>query len=61
MTGNLFLSDHPGDLAGAGTPNRQDDLQAATKYYVDNTSYKPTKNLFVSTNGDDPNVRCIRR
>ena len=53
MTGNLFLSDHPGDLAGAGTPNSQDDLQAATKYYVDNTSYASTKNLFVSTNGDD--------
>ena len=53
MAGPLFLSDHPGDLAGAGTPNSQDDLQAASKYYVDNTSYASTKNLFVSTNGDD--------
>ena len=53
MAGPLFLSDHPGDLAGSGTPNAQDDLQAATKFYVDNTSYASTKNLFVSTNGDD--------
>ena len=53
MAGTLFLSDHPGDLAGSGTPNSQDDLQAATKYYVDNTSYASTKNLYVSTNGDD--------
>ncbi len=53
MAGTLFLSDHPGDLAGAGTPNAADDLQAASKYYVDNTSYASTKNLFVSTAGDD--------
>jgi hypothetical protein len=39
MTGALYLNDHPGDLAGAGTPNGVDDLQAATKFYVDNTSF----------------------
>ena len=53
MEGTLFLNDHPGDLAGQGTPNASDDLQAATKYYVDNTSYASTTNLFVSTAGDD--------
>ena len=53
MTGNLFLSDHPGDLSGSGTPNGTNDLQAATKYYVDNTSYASTTNLYVTTAGDD--------
>ena len=53
MEGTLFLNDHPGDLAGQGTPNSSDDLQAATKYYVDNTSFASTTNLFVSTAGDD--------
>ena len=53
MTGILNLSDHPGALAGAGTPNGADDLQAATKYYVDNSSYASQINLFVSTAGDD--------
>ena len=38
----------PGDLAGGGTPNGIDDLQAATKYYVDTTSICSTTNLFVS-------------
>ena len=53
MTGTLFLDDHPGALAGQGTPNGPEDLQAATKYYVDNTSYASTTNLYVSTQGDD--------
>ena len=53
MTGDLFLSDHPGDLSGAGTPNGANDLQAATKFYVDNTSYASTTNLYVTTAGDD--------
>lgn len=53
MEGTLFLNDHPGDLAGQGTPNASDDLQAASKYYVDNTSYASTTNLYVSTAGDD--------
>ena len=53
MTGALFLHDHPGDLAGDGTPNGIEDLQAATKYYVDNTSYSSPEVLNVSTIGDD--------
>ena len=53
MTGLLNLSDHPGALAGAGNPNGPDDLQAATKYYVDNSSFASQINLFVSTTGDD--------
>jgi hypothetical protein len=53
MTGTLLLSDHPGTLAGAGAPNGPDDLQAATKYYVDNSSFASNINLFVSTSGDD--------
>ncbi len=53
MSGDLFLSDHPGALAGAGTPTAFDDLQAATKYYVDNSTYTSQINLFVSSNGDD--------
>jgi hypothetical protein len=57
MTGVLNLSDHPGALAGLGTPNGTDDLQAATKYYVDNASYSSTTNLFVTTQGDDTQAR----
>ena len=53
MAGTLTLNDHPGSLAGSGTPNGDDDLQAATKYYVDNSSYASTINLYVSTSGDD--------
>ena len=53
MTGALYLNDHPGDLAGTGTPNGADDLQAASKFYVDTTSYASTTNLFVSQDGDD--------
>jgi len=53
MTGPLILSDHPGTLEGAGAPNGPDDLQAATKYYVDNSSFASNINLFVSTSGDD--------
>lgn len=53
MEGLLYLSDHPGDLAGSGFPNGIEDLQAATKFYVDNTSYSSPTNLFVSTQGDD--------
>ena len=58
MTGALTLSDHPSPLAGAGTPNGVNDLQAATKYYVDNNSYSSNINLFVSTtSGDDAQTR----
>ena len=53
MEGPLYLSDHPGDLAGDGTPNGPDDLEAASKYYVDNTAYSSPEVLFVSTIGDD--------
>lgn len=53
MTGALYLHDHPGELAGQGSPNGLDDLQAATKFYVDNTAYSSPENLFVSTGGDN--------
>ena len=54
MTGKLYLSDHPIPMAGDGTPNTSDDLQAATKYYVDNNTYSSNINLYVSTtSGDD--------
>ena len=39
MTGTLQLSDHPVPMSGQGTPNSSDDLQAATKFYVDNSTY----------------------
>jgi len=51
MTGPLVLHDSPGELAGL--TNSAEDLQAATKFYVDNTSYSSPQNLFVSTTGDD--------
>jgi hypothetical protein len=51
MTGPLILHDSPGELAGL--TNSREDLQAATKFYVDNTSYSSPSNLFVSTSGDD--------
>lgn len=55
MTGLLTLSDHPGTLAGVGIINGDDDLQAATKLYVDNSSFTSATNLFVATSGqDDP-------
>ena len=54
MTGKLELSDHPAPLAGSGVVNGADDLQAATKYYVDNNTYYSGVNLYVSaTKGDD--------
>jgi len=53
MEGQLYLSDHPGELAGQGAPNGVEDLQAATKYYVDNTAYSSPEVLFVSSGGDD--------
>jgi len=60
MTGVLNLNDHPGTLAGQGTPNGADDLQAATKYYVDNASYSSNFNLYVTTSGDDSQARTPR-
>jgi hypothetical protein len=53
MEGALTLHDHPGALSGLGTPNGPDDLQAATKFYVDNSSYSSSSNLFVTTSGND--------
>lgn len=53
MSGILNLSDHPFPLNGAGTPNGPNDLQAATKYYVDNSSFASQVNLYVSTTGLD--------
>ena len=53
MTGALSLYDHPSPLAGYGTPKSSSDLQAATKYYVDNNTYYSSINLYVSTTGDD--------
>ena len=53
MTGPLDLYDHPFPYSGAGTPNSQYDLQAATKYYVDSSSFTSPTNLFVSTGGSD--------
>ncbi|MBE27435.1 MAG: hypothetical protein CMN33_07105 [Saprospirales bacterium] len=53
MTGALYLNDHPGELAGEGAPNGVEDLQAASKYYVDNTAYSSPEALFVSTKGND--------
>ena len=53
MAGELYLNDHPGELAGSGKPNGNEDMQAATKFYVDNTAYSSSTNLFVATSGDD--------
>ena len=53
MSGALYLHDHPGSQAGAGSPGGVTDMQAATKYYVDNSAYPSKTNLFVSTKGDD--------
>ena len=53
MEGPLYLFDHPGSLTGLGTPSGGDDLQAATKLYVDSSSYASTTNLYVATSGND--------
>lgn len=54
MTGPLKLNDHPYPLEGYGTPNGTSDLQAATKFYVDNSTFSSSINLYVSaTSGDD--------
>ena len=53
MEGPLTLFDHPGDLAGAGTPNGLADLQAVTKLYVDSQSTESSANIFVSSVGSD--------
>jgi hypothetical protein len=54
MSGPLILNDHPAPLEGYGTPNGTSDLQAATKFYVDNQVFSSGVNLYVSTtSGDD--------
>ena len=53
MTGALNLFDHPGELRGTGLPNGPDDLQAATKLYVDNAAASSQVNIYVSTSGSD--------
>ena len=53
MEGALNLFDHPGELAGTGLPNGPDDLQAATKLYVDNLAAESQVNIYVSTSGND--------
>ena len=54
MTGPLYLNDHPAPLTGFGSPNGTSDLEAATKFYVDNNTYASNVNLYVSTaSGDD--------
>jgi hypothetical protein len=53
MEGVLHLSDHPGELSGFGLPNGPDDLQAATKLYVDNAAATSEVNLYVSQTGSD--------
>ena len=59
MEGALFLHDHPRDLAGTNT-GITNDLQAATKFYVDNTSFASAVDLFVSTPGDDAQTNPSR-
>lgn len=53
MQGPLYLSDHPYPFNGVGTPNTEFDLQAATKLYVDSSSFASIINLFVATSGSD--------
>lgn len=53
MQGPLFLSDHPYPFNGVGTPSTEFDLQAATKLYVDSSSFASIINLFVATSGAD--------
>lgn len=53
MAGALYLHDHPGEFAGQGSPNGTDDLQAATKFYVDSSSFASQSNLFVANSGID--------
>ena len=60
MTGVLNLSDHPGELSGFGLPNSSDDLQAATKLYVDNLAASSEVNLYVAQNGDDRQTNTPR-
>ena len=53
MTGALTAHDHPAPYAGAGIVNSADDLQVATKYYVDAQFNAISENIYVSTKGTD--------
>ena len=53
MLDDLYLADHPYPLAGAGTPNDEDDLLAVSKLYVDTQGFSSSTNLYVTTTGDD--------
>ena len=53
MTGPLTLHDHPSAMAGFSNPNGDVDLQAATAFYVDNSTFSSNVNLYVSTSGND--------
>ena len=53
MSGALYLHNHPGEFAGQGSPNGPDDLQAATKFYVDSSSFASQSNIFVANSGTD--------
>ena len=56
LEGALYAHDHPGDLSGIDT-GITEDLQLATKYYVDKQGIPPSQvNLYVSTSGDDRQV-----
>ena len=53
MTGALTAHDHPAPYSGYGIVNSNDDLQVATKFYVDQQQYSLSENIYVSTNGTD--------
>lgn len=53
MTGALIAHDHPSPFSGFGIVNSQDDLQVATKFYVDQQNFSQSENLFVNTRGTD--------
>jgi len=53
MTGALNLFDHPSPLNGSGLVNSEQDLQAATKFYVDSSTYSSAINLHVNISGND--------
>ena len=54
LEGTIFAHDHPGDLSGLGAPRETDDLQLATKLYVDKAGTPESQvNIYVSTSGDD--------
>lgn len=52
LTGPLYAHDHPGALAGTVSADTN-DLQVATKLYVDQQEGISVSNLYVSNSGDD--------